>query len=145
MAIVLTATAAPAEAQVVTGTMSINLAPPAGVSLTHSTFAITNASIAFTRGAAFGAGPGGFSVPNLPAANDYTVNVVSNSTTGTTCRGTGLGVPIVANATTIEFIQLTCGTAAPTPVPALGPHAPLLFLSLALIGAIAVRRRARSA
>jgi hypothetical protein len=143
LAVILSA--ARAEAQVGTGTMNVHVMSPAGRTLTQSTVSAVNLSIGFSRTTVFGAGNGAFAMTNLPAANGYAANVVSLTTTpNEICGGISGGVPIVANGTTITFVSLTCAMAGAAAVPGLGRYAPLLFVSLALVGAIAIRRWVRS-
>jgi len=136
----------PAAAQFATGTMNVHAFPPAGKTLTGSRVTVVRLATGFSLATMFGAGTGPFAMTNLPVANDYGVQVVSSTTTpGEVCSGLTGGIPIAMNQTTITFVTLACGQASATAVPALGRHAALLVLSLALLGAIALRRRARSA
>jgi hypothetical protein len=134
-----------AEAQVGTGTMNVHLVPPGGKTLTQSTVSAVNLSIGFARTTVFGAGNGAFAMTNLPAAGGYAANVVSRTTTpNEICSGATGGVPIAANGTTITFVTLTCGIAGAASAPGLGRYTSLLFVSLVVLGAIAIRRRVRS-
>jgi len=134
----------PAAAQFATGTMNVHAFPPAGKRLTGSRVTVVRLPVGFSLATMFGGGTGPFAMTNLPVASDYGVQVVSSTTTpGEVCSGLAAGIPIAMNQTTITFVSLACGQASATAVPALGGHTALLVLSLALLGALALRRRAR--
>jgi hypothetical protein len=137
--VVACSAASKAEAQTPTGTMDLFLGPPpGGTLLLQSTGVITSASIGFSRTATLGEGTGSFVFSGLPVANDYVVSVSSTTRTGQVCVGDNRpGSPIVANATTILFVTLTCPAQQPAHVPAVGPYAPFLAAGLALVGILA--------
>lgn len=130
-----------AQAQAATGNMNLHLGVPAGVTLGETSLRVDNASTGYSGLVIFSAGSGPFMVTSLPVASGYAANVTSAVVGGGTCTGSNAGFPIFENGTTIVFVNLTCQLPPPAPVPALGRSAPLLLLSLALLGVFAIRRR----
>jgi hypothetical protein len=137
-------TARTADAQVGTGTMNLHLLLPPGTGLTQTWADTSNASIGWNQVIVFGGGTGPFTLTALPAANGYRASVSAISTLGELCTGFDENVPVAANETTIVVVSLTCVPPSAVKAPAIGRFTPVLGLSLAALGAIALRRRARS-
>jgi hypothetical protein len=144
-ALAIGAAAPAANAQIGTGTMNLHLGVPAGKTLTQTWVQTYNGSIGWNHAVTFGGGAGPFAVTGLPAADGHLASVVSVSTADDLCSGSDPNFPIATNGTTIVFVNLMCVPRSAVAAPAIGRLAPLLGLSLAALGAIALRRRARSA
>lgn len=143
--LVFLAAAPAADAQVGTGTMNLHLTVPAGTTLASTWVETVNASVRWDQAFQEGGGTGPFAVAGLPAASGYLASVVSVAANGDLCSGGDSSFPIVANVTTIVIVNLTCVPRSALPAPALGGFAPLLGLSLASLGTLAIPRRRRRA
>jgi len=139
------AAAPAADAQVGTGTMNLHLTAPAGTTLTSTWLDTVDASVRWDQAFQEGGGTGPFAVTGLPAGNGYLASVVSIAANGDLCSGADSNFPIVTNLTTIVIVNVTCVPRSALPAPALGRFGALLGLSLASLGALALRRRTRRA
>ncbi len=137
---------AAAWAQAPAGTINLHLMVPAGTGLTGTSVRLEDASTTYARTVELSSGPGPFSITGSPVANSYAAIVTSQRFGGGVCLGSNMTVPVVANGTTILFVNLTCTATPPKPVPGLGRYAPLLGQLILGAGNIGIRRgRRRSA